>query len=212
MSSQAFEKLKYQKDNLKFIGHIKGKELIGKYCKAPAINREIIILPAEFCSPDMGSGIVTCVPSDAPYDYIALKELQDSKALCKKYGLNHEKVKAIKLIPIIKSKGYGEFPAKEIVEKMGIKSQKDVEKLEEARKEIYKAGFHTGVMADACGEFAGKKVEAAKELMKEKMIENNEADIMFDLSEEVICRCSEQVVIKRIDNQWFIRYSDNELT
>lgn len=212
MSEQAFEKLKYQKEDMELVGYIKGKDMIGKYCIAPRIKREIIILPAEFCAPEVGSGIVTCVPSDAPYDYVALRELQSDEKLCRKYGLDYEKVRAIKLIPIIKSKGYGDFPAKEIVEKLGIKSQKDVEKLEEATKEIYKAGFHTGVMNDHCGEFSGLKVEVAKERMAEKMIEENDADVMHDLSEEVVCRCGEEVIIKRIDNQWFIKYSDSELT
>src|SRR3989344_569322 len=56
------------------------------------------------------------------------------------------------------------------------------------------------------------KVEQAKELIKEKLLELKKADIFYDLSEEVICRCGNKVVIKRIDDQWFIRYSDSELT
>ncbi|MFH1276228.1 MAG: class I tRNA ligase family protein, partial [Candidatus Woesearchaeota archaeon] len=43
-------------------------------------------------------------------------------------------------------------------------------------------------------------------------IEQGKADIFHDLSEEVICRCGNSVVIKRIDDQWFIKYSDPELT
>jgi len=115
------------------------------------------------------------------------------------------------LIPIIRSKGYGDFPAREIVTKMGIKSLDDP-KLEEVTKEIYKAGFHTGVMRENCGKYAGMKVEEAKELMKAELLEQGKADIFHDLSEEVICRCGEKVVIKRIDDQWFIKYSDPELT
>ena len=42
----------------------------------PGIDREVIILPSRFVDADIGTGIVTSVPSDAPYDYIALKELQ----------------------------------------------------------------------------------------------------------------------------------------
>ena len=45
----------------------------------------------------------------------------------------------------------------EIIEKMGIRDQNDP-KLEEATKEIYKAGFHTGRINDNCGEFAGLPV------------------------------------------------------
>ncbi len=211
MSVQAAHKLQYQKDNVKILEKIDPKALIGKAALAPGVERQIIILPAGFSDPDIGSGIVTSVPGDAPYDYIALKELQANKEMLKKYGLDAKLVKAIKPIHIINSKGFGEFPAKEVVEKNRITSQNDP-RLEELTKQIYKAGFHTGVMGKACGKFEGKKVAEAKELMKAELLEQSKADVFFDLSEEVICRCGSRVFIKRIDDQWFIKYSDNELT
>ncbi len=211
LSEEAAEKLKYQKDDVILKEDVNPEQFIGKEALAPGIEREIIILPAKFCDPNVGSGIVTSVPSDAPYDYIALKELQENKEEIEKYNLDETDIKNIKLIPIIKSKGYGDFPAEEIVKKLNIKSL-DNPKLEEATKEIYKAGFHTGIMTDICGKFSGKRVEEAKELMKAEMLEKNQADLFHDLSEEVICRCGEKVIIKRIDDQWFIKYSDPELT
>ena len=211
MSREAAEKLKYQKDDVLLKEDINILNLLGKKALAPGVEREIIILPSSFCNPDVGSGIVTSVPSDAPYDYIALKELQEDQDLCKKYNLDINKIRAIQLIPIIKTKNYSDFPAKEIVENLNIKSLQDP-KLEIATKEIYKAGFHTGVMMDTCDKFSGKRVEEAKELMKAELIEQGKADIFYDLSEEVICRCGGKVIIKRIDDQWFIKYSDAELT
>ncbi|MBI5066051.1 leucine--tRNA ligase [Candidatus Woesearchaeota archaeon] len=211
MSEQAAQKLSYQKENIKLGEKVNSKELLGKKAIAPGINREIIILPSKFADANLATGIVTSVPSDAPYDYIALKDLQNNKDECQKYGLNYEEIRQIKLIPIIKSKGYGEFPAKEICEKLGIKNQDDP-KLEEATKEIYKAGFHTGVMRENSAEFSGKSVAEAKELMKQKLTQQAKADVFYDLSEEVICRCGTKVVIKKIDDQWFIKYSDKELT
>ncbi|MBU0470881.1 MAG: leucine--tRNA ligase [Nanoarchaeota archaeon] len=212
LSEDAAEKLKYQKDDVILKEDIDPTELIGKSAVAPGIEKKIIILPASFVDPKIGSGVVTCVPSDAPYDYVALKILQENKEISKKYGrLDLEKIKSIKLIPIITTKGYGEFPAKEIVEKMKINSLDDP-RLEEATKEIYKAGFHSGIMKDSCGKFSGKRVEEAKEMMKAELLESGKADLFYDLSEEVICRCGKPVVIKRIDDQWFIKYSDPELT
>ena len=35
---------------------------------------------------------------------------------------------------------------------------------------------------------------------------------MREFSEEVICRCGERVVIKQIPDQWFVKYSDQNLT
>jgi leucyl-tRNA synthetase len=211
LSEEAAEKLKYQKEEVLLKEDVDPKSLIGKKASAPGINREIIILPAAFCDPKVGSGIVTSVPSDAPYDYLALKMLQNDPERCRTYGLDYNEIRAIGLIPIIKSKDYGDFPAREIVEKMGIKSLDD-EKMEEATQEIYKVGFHTGVMRENCGKYSGMKVEEAKEMMKAELLEQGQAEIFHDLSEEVVCRCGNPVIIKKIDDQWFIRYSDQELT
>ncbi len=212
-SKDFYEKIKYQIDNTSLLDEkIKGKDLLGKYVKPPIIDRKIIILPSSFCDPKIGTGIVTSVPSDAPADWMGLYDLQRSKEECDKYSLDYETIKNIKLIPIIKSKDFGDFPAVEICERMKIASQKDTEKLEEAKKEVYKKGYHTGVMTETCNEYKGMKVEIAKEKIKERMLEEKNAFIFYDLSEEVLCRCSSPVVIKRIDGQWFIKYSDKDLT
>jgi len=210
VSEEAAEKLVHQKEDVLLKENVDPKKYLGKYARAPGVERDIIILPATFCDPKIGTGIVTCVPSDAPYDYVALKFLQDHPEECRKYGINPELVHKIGLIPIIKTEGYGDFPAKEIVQKMGIHSLDDP-KLEEATKEIYKSGFHTGIMRETSQEYAGKKVEEAKEMMKARLIEEGKADVMHDLTEEVICRCGGRVIIKKIDDQWFIKYSNSEL-
>lgn len=212
-SKECIEKIKYQVDGeVSVVEEVFGKELIGKYVVAPGIEREIIILPSKFCDPNVGTGIVTSVPSDAPHDYIGLKDLQDSKEMCAKYGLDYEKIKLIKLIPIIKTPGFGDFPAKELCEKLNIANQFDSAKLEEAKKEVYKEGFFKGVMRNNCGVYSGMPVQEAKEKIKQFMINNGQAGIMYDLSEEVICRCGGKVFIKKIPDQWFIKYSDSELT
>lgn len=212
MSKECAEKLQHQKDGIEIVDQIYGKEMLGDYCRAPAVERDVIILPSDFCDPNIGTGIVTSVPSDAPHDYIALEDLKTTKALWEKYGLPHDRLKEIKLIPIIKTPGYGDFPAKEICERLGIDSQNDHAKLEKAKKEIYKLGFHTGVMNQNCGPYAGMKVTEAKDKMKQDLIDAGQADVMYDLSEEVVCRCGSPVVVKRYDDQWFIRYSDEKLT
>jgi leucyl-tRNA synthetase len=210
VSKEAYEKLKYQRDNLSLVGNFK-ENLVGKYAVAPGIERELIILPSRFVEANIGTGIVTCVPSDAPYDYIALKELQENDKEMKKYKLNSKIVKAIKVIPIIRTKKYGDNAGVKIIEENKIKNQDD-KRLEELTQEVYKEGFHTGVLLDNCGKYSGMSVIEAKEKMKEELIKSGVADVMIDLSEEVICRCGERVMIKKIDDQWFIKYSDKQLT
>ncbi len=195
LSEKAAKKLSYQMDGLEVVGKIHGKELVGKKCIAPVVNREIPIFPAKFASPDIATGIVMSVPAHAPYDYVALRDI----------GM------PVEPIVIIDIEGYT-IPAKEIVEKMGIKSQEDVEKLEEATQIIYKEEFHKGVMNENCNGYAGMPVNDAKERIKEEMLTSNLASIMREFSKKVVCRCGEEVVIKRIPNQWFIKYSDEELT
>jgi len=207
---QAFKKLSFQKSGIEVLDSIDPKEIIGKKAIAPGINREIPILPSSFVVETVGTGIVTSVPSDAPYDYIALKDLQNNQNECKKYGINHEIVKNIKIIPIIKTE-LGEFAAEAACRKFRIKNQEDT-KLEEATQMVYKAGFRTGIMNENCGKYSGIKVSEAKEKVKQDLLAKGEADIMYDLSEEVICRCGEHVVIKKVDDQWFIRYSDELIT
>ena len=211
MSQEAAAKICYQKDDVILKENVLAKDLIGKMVLAPGIEREIMILPASFCSPTVGSGIVTSVPSDAPYDYLALKLLQEDTQQLQRYHLNSTTIKSIIPIPIITTKGYGPLPAQEIVEKNHITTFSDP-KLEEENKDIYKAGHHTGVLNEPCGKYAGKKVEEARELIKAELLEQGKAEVFHDLSEEVVCRCGNPVVIKRIDDQWFIRYSDAELT
>ncbi|HEC82242.1 MAG TPA: leucine--tRNA ligase, partial [Thermoplasmatales archaeon] len=77
---------------------------------------------------------------------------------------------------------------------------------------LYKKEFHTGVLNDLCKEYAGLKISEIKDTVKNHLIEINEATVMREFSEEVICRCGEKVVIKKIPDQWFIKYSDPELT
>ena len=211
VSKEAFEKLKFQRTDAEFLEEIDIKNLIGKTCRSLAINKDLLILPAKFCNPKIGTGIVTSVPSDAPYDYIGLLELQKNKEWSRKYHYNYEAVKNIAIIPIIKIKQYGELTAIEISKKLKINSIDDIDKLEHATKEVYRLGYHIGIMNENCGKYVGMKVNEAKELVKKDLMQLGKIDVMQDLSEEVICRCGLNIIIKKIDDQWFIKYSDKSL-
>lgn len=209
-SEQFFGKLKEQDKKVEIIGKIKGRELIGKFCTAPGIEREVMILPSFFCDPDKGTGIVTSVPSDAPDDYMGLKDLQSDENLCRKYGIDFQKIRQIKPIPIIFTKEMGDLPAVKICDEMGIKSQHEREKLEKAKKIVYKAGFYAGIMGKSCGEYAGMPVEKAKDLVRKKLMGQKKADIFYELTGKVICRCLTPSIVKIVSDQWFLNYSNPE--
>lgn len=211
VSKECFDKLVLQEKKAKMKGYIEGKKLIGKYCEAPLIKRNILILPARFVDPSIGTGLVTSVPSDAPYDYIALKNLQDLNEVDKKkLGFSREQVEEledIEIIPIIKTDKYGDKAAVKVVEEAKIVNQDDA-RLEALTQEVYKEGYHNGILLENCGDYSGMKVREAKEKMKEEMAKKGLLEVFYDLSEKIICRCLTPSVVKIVSDQWFLKYGD----
>jgi len=210
LSENSFNQLKNQMHNLKEIARIKGEKLIGKNVIAPGINRLIPVLPAFFIEENIGSGIVTSVPSDAPIDFIALKELQENKSICKQFNLNQEKLKEIKVIPIIETPAFGDNCSEKIINELKIKSQKEKEKLEQAKEIAYKEGFFKGRMNENCDEFAGMQVKEAKEKIKEKLLKEKKALILYQLEGKAVCRCGTEIIVKVLEDQWFVCYSNQQ--
>jgi leucyl-tRNA synthetase len=81
--------------------------------------------------------VVTSVPSDAPDDYAALIDLKKKKALREKYNILDEMVLPFEPVPIMEVPEYGKLAAVHMCQKLGINSQNDKQKLEEAKKEVY---------------------------------------------------------------------------
>lgn len=208
VSEEAYGNLQHQINDLEVVGDIDPKEYIGTFVKNPVTGEELPILPASFVDGAYGSGVVFSEPADAPADYIALQDLKNNTDLLKEYNLE-DVIADVNPIPVVEVKGYSEIPAKDIIEGMGITSQGD-EKLHDATNELYKVEFSKGRMLP---EFGGKKVSVAREEFKSEMLDNNTATIMFDFAERpVICRCGGQCVVKIMDDQWFMSYSDEEWT
>jgi len=208
LNSLAATKLGEQGKTLSIESTIRGADLIGQEGIAPAINRAIPVLPGAFIDQGRGTGIVTSVPSDAPDDYVALREIQADDALLAKYGLDPEKIRAIQPVPIIKTAGWGPLPAKEVVERMGIRGQKEKEKLAAAKAAVYKSGYYQGVMNENCGSYAGLRVEIAKEEVRKELLASGRADTMYEPSGEVVCRCTTRAIVRIVEDQWFLAYGD----
>ncbi len=210
LSEKAVEKLKDQLKKINVVGKIKGSELIGKYANNPFNKIKMMILPASFVDPNAATGIVISVPSHAPYDWIALSDLQKNPDQLKKYGITSEKLNEIKPISMIKIEEFGEHPAKDLCEKFGIKSQDETGKLDEVTKLLYKKEYHTGILKDNCEEYAGLKVSEVKEKLIKNFIDNNHAELMWETTDIVICRCGTLNHVKILEKQWFLKFSDEE--
>ena len=199
VSAECAHKLEFLEKKITYDGEISGSELVGKNVVAPARNQKIPMLQASFVESATGTGLVMSVPAHAPFDYQALVDL-------KKKGDNL--ASKIEPISIIKTDGYGEYPAKEAVEKLGITSQDDP-KLEEATTEIYGKEFYGGVLKPNTGQFSGKRVSEAKDVIKNWLAEKKYSDILLELTNSPVrCRCGTECVVKILSNQWFLNYAD----
>lgn len=199
ITEQCARKLADQKHAVKEIRKISGKEIVGAHVTNPVTGTKIPVFPATFVTADTGTGIVMSVPSHAPYDWMALKELQDK---------NYTGAKEVKPISLIDVEGFGEHPAVEICAKMGIKNASDA-KLEEATGEVYKKEFHTGKLKQNTGKYAGKTIQGAKQEIIADFTSEKKAVILQELINPVICRCLARCHVKIVDNQWFLKYGDS---
>ena len=203
VSNECFEKLEFQGKKMQVMSKIKGSDLLGKYAFNPMTGDKIIILPASFVDPNVGTGLVMSVPGHAPYDYIALLDLESDE----EWG---EIAKGIEPISMIAIEGYSDLPAKDAIERLGVQDQEDP-LCETATKEVYKAEFFGGILKENTGDYAGLEVPEAKDKVKQDLIVKNDGDIFYEMTNApVYCRCGTQCVVKIVEDQWFINYGDSQ--
>ncbi|KAG6781884.1 hypothetical protein POTOM_011269 [Populus tomentosa] len=183
-----------------------GYDLIGLPLKSPlSFNKVIYALPMLTILTDKGTGIVTSVPSDAPDDYMALRVLKAKPAFREKYGVKDEWVVPFEIVPIINIPDLGDKAAEKVCLDLKIKSQNEKEKLAEAKRLTYLKGFTDGTML--VGEYAGKKVQEAKSLLRTKLIETGEAVMYSEPEKRVMSRSGDECVVALTD-QWYLTYDD----
>ncbi len=150
------------------------------------------------------------MPAHAPFDYVALRDLQENDEMIKEYGLNSKAVKSIKPIIIIDIPSYKKEPAIETVERLGIKNQKQSDLIEQATKEVYKEEFYKGTLNNKCQEFSGLKINQIKDQVKEKLKKEGKAFTFYETSRKAECRCKGKIIIAVLNDQWFIDYTSKE--
>lgn len=209
IAKEAYDNLKNQKKNIEIESDVEANELVGKYVKNPLTGINHIVLPASFVDPEYGTGVVYSVPGHAPADLIALQDLKKNQELLEKFELV-EKVESIEPVGIIELKGYGEIPAQDMLDKFDVKHQKDPN-LKEATNEIYKLEHAKGVMDEKTGDYKGYKVVDARDEIIQLLLKDKLGDVLFEFAERpVICRCGTKCVVKILEDQWFLKYSDEE--
>ena len=208
LTKEAANNIKHIKNTGK-INTFSVNRLIGKNALNPMTGTEVPLLPASFVDPKNGTGIVMSVPAHAPYDFQALEDFKRTIEMGK-LNIKIKNIEDINPIPVIYSEGYGEIPAKEIIDKNEIKGQND-SKLEEITAELYAHEFHNGKMNERIKKYANISVNDAREEIRDDMINKNNADLTYYImNSPVLCRCGTECVVRTLEKQWFINYGDQK--
>lgn len=189
---------------------IRGRCLLGKKVRCPqSAYPEVHILPLLTIKMDKATGVVTSVPSDSPDDFAAFSDmLKPGKR--DHFGIKKEWVEPFKLVPILSVEIDGEvreMSAQYMCEKLGVQSQNDKEKLQEAHDTCYKLGFDKGVMTT--GPMKGMPVKKAKFEFRNLMIEAGEAFLYSEPEKKVVSRSGDECVVAGVD-QWYLKYGESE--
>ena len=214
VSKEADRKLEFLNHKVAIESSIYGKELVGKYVEDPIRKDSIPLYPASFVESNNGTGIVMSVPGHAPYDFQAIEDLKKNISLHNEYvGLKVD----VTPITIIGSDDYYYTdvndnilisPAAKIISKFKVKDQEDPQ-LEKATNELYSHEYYKGKMLRNTGKYVGMPVSVAKDMIKNEIVSNGIAGIMFELiNKPVKCRCGTECVVKILNDQWFINYGD----
>ncbi|KAI5485683.1 leucyl-tRNA synthetase family [Trichomonas vaginalis G3] len=192
------------------IFELESNKLLGAECTTPSIKGAIRGFPLEGILMTKGTGIVTCVASDAPADLQGILDLKKNKPMREKYGINLDWFN-FEIVKIINSPKYGDFAAeatiKEVDADPAFKKATKAEKLEEAKHRAYMDGFNNGTMI--YGPFEGKPVKEAKELAKKQMIAEGSAIDYYEPDTTVIARTGAECVVCLMD-QWYLLYGTPE--
>lgn len=185
------------------VADLQGSDVIGTIVNAPlSVYENIRILPMETVKASKGTGVVSCVPSDSPDDYMTIQDLIKKADY---YKIKKEWAD-LEILPIIETPTYGNLTAKKLCEDMKIASPKDTKQLAEAKDLAYKEGFYKGTMC--YGEHKGKSVEEAKPLIRQTLIDAGNAFNYAEPDGEVMSRSGDSCVAGHLD-QWYLNYGKN---
>jgi len=205
VSKEAARKIEFLNHKVEVLGSIKGRDIIGWNVINHFNNSAIPIFPASFVEADSGTGIVMSVPAHSPYDYQALEDLKGNAKKQQEFGISVN----VSPIKIIESEVYLGIPAAEAIKHASISDREA--KLEKATSDLYSHEFYKGKMMDNSGKYAGMTVAVAKNAIKQEIMEAGMGEIMYELiNKPVKCRCGADCVVKLLNDQWFLNYSNKE--
>ncbi len=197
ISRKVFGKLSYQKP-LKEMKSISPDELVKLKARNPLTGKDVKIVKGRMVDPSFGTGLVMLVPAHDPSHLIMARE----------GGIDD-------VIPVISTPDLPEMPG------VGIDTE-DPAELKDYIDSIYRAEYYKGTMRDniiqMVPEFmkqkvkdyiAGKRVIDARKDVRDLLRVMDRYDRIYEISNgPIYCRCGAEIVVKKIDDQWFLAYDD----
>jgi leucyl-tRNA synthetase len=169
------------------------------FCINPVTNDKIPLIQHKFVKPFFGTGLVMSVPAHSPADFIAYNESI-------KEGYD------IKTPPIVVKSSIIGIPAETSINKFPVRKISNVKNLENATNYINSTEDSEGIIINSLECYNNKPVPIVRKTINKDLIYQNIAFSQPFFSDLVICRCGNRVQLKHIPDQWFIKYSDIEIT
>ncbi|MFO1534879.1 MAG: class I tRNA ligase family protein, partial [Thermoplasmatota archaeon] len=168
VSARGVVKLEWQFERAEPLGQkVASRQFIGEMVTAPVTGKKVPVVAGSFVDPQIATGVVMSVPGHAPFDYAAYREA----------GL----LQTLGPPPVIvQVEGHKGVPAEEACRRHGVTNQGDRAGLEAATEELYADEFNKGVLSDACGPYAGKRVKAVKDHIKADFVAQDAAGALGD--------------------------------
>jgi len=180
------------KDQLE-LREVEDVTLEGREVENPLTGEKVPLLPSKLVDAKAGTGVVMSVPAHSVADYL---------------GYMESPLREKPIPSIIEVEGYGQLPAKEVAELFKA-TLEDEKALKEATKKLYKDELAKGVMK--VDPLKGVPVREARDRVREDMESRGLAFSIYVIANApVYTRAGDEVVVKRVDDQWFIDYGNEE--
>jgi len=189
VTEEAFKKLSFQAENIKFIRNLDHMEITSQKFQSPLSKLYLPVFETAFVDPDNGTGVVYSVPGHSVWDYVARMDMGED--------LN---------VPVIIDIDSRKTDMGAIISTYGIKGLEDTQKIKDATQFLYREEFYKGIMSGNNGKYSGMSVKEARELIKSDLMADGNAFIFYETSRKAETRSGSKVIVAVLRDQWFIDY------
>lgn len=185
-------------------------ELLGRTVRIPFVEGSVPILTSALVDPEVGTGVVMSVPAHAPADAAALEALPPAERETvgpPRVLLEIPRDSALSASEEALLAGEGS-PAQRALRATGAKGLADRAAVDAATDRLYRIDFVRGRMTVPSLE--GVSVRDARERVAKELFAAGDSFELQEFSLPVVCRNGHKVIIRKVADQWYLRYSDPE--